>query len=226
MAVTTEQIKSLRELTGAGVMDCRKALEQANGDLDKAVEFLREKGLATAAKRADRSASEGMLELYSHGNGRVGVMVEVNCETDFVARSEAFRTFAHEVALQIAAGDPRFISEEDIPAEELEQERLKARRLALDEGKPESVIERITEGQLEKFKDETVLLRQPYIRDESLTINKLLLRSSRSSDTFLLQRSSSSLPSAANDCILALHYRPARQFHWDCTAYDSSSQIR
>ncbi len=176
MAVTTEQIKSLRELTGAGVMDCRKALEQANGDLDKAVEFLREKGLATAAKRADRSASEGMLELYSHGNGRVGVMVEVNCETDFVARSEAFRTFAHEVALQIAAGDPRFISEEDIPAEELEQERLKARRLALDEGKPESVIERITEGQLEKFKDETVLLRQPYIRDESLTINKLLLQ--------------------------------------------------
>lgn len=176
MAVTTEQIKSLRELTGAGVMDCRKALEQANGDLDKAVEFLREKGLATAAKRSDRSASEGMLELYSHGNGRVGVMVEVNCETDFVARSEAFRTFAHEVALQIAAGDPRFISEEDIPAEELEQERLKARRLALDEGKPESVIERITEGQLEKFKDETVLLRQPYIRDESLTINKLLLQ--------------------------------------------------
>src|SRR5574341_1519862 len=97
MAVTTEQIKSLRELTGAGIMDCRKALEQAGGDLDKALEFLREKGMATAAKRADRSASEGMLELYSHGNGRVGVMVEVNCETDFVARSAAFRTFAHEV---------------------------------------------------------------------------------------------------------------------------------
>jgi elongation factor Ts len=176
MAVTTEQIKSLRELTGAGIMDCRKALEQANGDVDKAVEFLREKGLATAAKRADRSASEGMLELYSHGNGRVGVMVEVNCETDFVARSAAFRTFAHEVALQIAAGAPRYIREEDIPAEELEQERQKARRLALDEGKPENVVERIVEGQLEKFKDETVLLRQPYIRNESLTINKLLLQ--------------------------------------------------
>ncbi len=176
MAVTTEQIKSLRELTGAGIMDCRKALEQAGGDLDKALEFLREKGMATAAKRADRSASEGMLELYSHGNGRVGVMVEVNCETDFVARSAAFRTFAHEVALQIAAGAPRYIREEDIPAEDLEQERQKARRLALDEGKPENVIERITEGQLEKFKDEAVLLRQPYIRDETLTINKLLLQ--------------------------------------------------
>ena len=176
MAVTTEQIKSLRELTGAGIMDCRKALEQANGDVDKAVEFLREKGLATAAKRADRSASEGMLELYSHGNGRVGVMVEVNCETDFVARSAPFRTFAHEVALQIAAGAPRYIREEDIPAEALEQERQKARRLALDEGKPENIVERIVDGQLEKFKDETVLLRQPYIRDENLTINKLLLQ--------------------------------------------------
>jgi elongation factor Ts len=176
MAVTTEQIKSLRELTGAGIMDCRKALEQANGDLDKALEFLREKGLATAAKRADRTASEGMLELYTHGQGRVGVMVEVNCETDFVARSETFRTFAHEVALQIAAGAPRYIREEDIPAEELEQERQKARRAALEEDKPEHVVERIIEGQLEKYKDEVVLLRQPYIRDENLTINKLLLQ--------------------------------------------------
>jgi elongation factor Ts len=176
MAVTTEQIKSLRELTGAGIMDCRKALEQANGDLDKALEFLREKGLATAAKRADRTASEGMLELYTHGQGRVGVMVEVNCETDFVARSETFRTFAHEVALQIAAGAPRYIREEDIPAEELEQERQKARRAALEEDKPEHVVDRIIEGQLEKYKDEVVLLRQPYIRDENLTINKLLLQ--------------------------------------------------
>jgi elongation factor Ts len=176
MAITIEQIKSLRELTGAGIMDCRKALEQANGDLDKAVEFLREKGLATAAKRADRTVSEGMLELYSHGQGRVGVMVEVNCESDFVARSEVFRKFAHEVALQIAAGDPRYISEEDIPAEELEQERQKAHRAALEDGKPEHVVEQIIEGQLEKYKDEIILMRQPYIRDESLTINKLLLQ--------------------------------------------------
>ena len=176
MAITIEQIKALREATGAGIMDCRKALEQSDGDVDKALEHLREKGMATAAKRADRVASEGMLELYSHGNGRVGVMVEVNCETDFVARSEAFRRFAHEVALQIAAGAPRYVREEDIPAEVLEQERRTARQHAEEEGKPENVVERIAEGRLEKFKDETVLLRQPYIRDEELTIQKLLLQ--------------------------------------------------
>src|SRR5512136_1310355 len=135
MSISIEQIKQLREETGAGVLDCRKALETYNGDFEKAIEYLREKGLAKAAKRADRVVSEGMLELYSHGNGRVGVMVEVNCETDFVARSEAFRKFAHEVALQIAAGEPKYISVEDIPAEVLEQEREKARNVALAEGK-------------------------------------------------------------------------------------------
>jgi elongation factor Ts len=121
MAITTAQIKELREATGAGVLDCRKALEQADGDFDKAVDFLREKGLATAAKRSDRDASEGVVELYSHGKGRVGVMVEVNCETDFVARSAPFRTFAHEVALQIAASAPRYLRPEDIPEEVLEE---------------------------------------------------------------------------------------------------------
>ena len=123
MAITTEQIKELREATGAGILDCRKALEQAGGDFDKAVDFLREKGLATAAKRADRAAQEGKVELYSHGGGRVGVMVEVNCETDFVARSEAFRTFTHEVALQIAAAAPKYIRESEVPAEVMEHER-------------------------------------------------------------------------------------------------------
>jgi elongation factor Ts len=176
MAITIEQIKELREATGAGILDCRKALEQAGGDFKKAVDFLREKGLATATKRADRATSEGMLELYSHGGGRVGVMVEVNCETDFVARSKAFRSFAHEVALQIAAGAPRYIREEEIPAEVLEHERQKALKLASDEGKPANVVDRIVEGRLEKFKDETVLLRQTYIRDEELTIQKLLLQ--------------------------------------------------
>ena len=175
MAITTEQIKELREATGAGILDCRKALEQANGDFDKAVDFLREKGLATAAKRSDRDASEGMVELYSHGNGRVGVMVEVNCETDFVARSEAFRTFAHEVALQIAAGAPRYLRPEDVPADVYEHERESARARAREEGKPEAVLERIVEGRIEKFKDEVCLLRQPYIRDESITVEKLLL---------------------------------------------------
>ncbi len=176
MAITIEQIKALREATGAGIMDCRKALEQSDGDLDKALEFLREKGVATAANRSEREASEGMLELYSHGNGRVGVMVEVNCESDFVARSKAFRTFAHETALQIAAGAPQYIREDDIPAEVLEEERNKARALALEEGKPESIVERIIEGRLEKFKNEAVLLRQMYIRDDSLTFEKLLLQ--------------------------------------------------
>ncbi len=176
MAVTTEQIKQLREATGAGILDCRKALEQADGDFNKAVDFLREKGLATAAKRADREASEGVVELYSHGNGRVGVMVEVNCETDFVARSEAFRTFAHELALQIAASAPKYIRAEDIPEEELEHERSIARARALEEGRPEAVVDRIVEGRLEKFKDEVTLLRQPYIRDESITIEQLLMQ--------------------------------------------------
>jgi len=174
MAITTEQIKELREATAAGILDCRKALESADGDFDKAVDYLREKGLAKAAKRSDREASEGMLELYSHGNGRVGVMVEVNCETDFVARSEAFRSFAHEIALQIAAAAPVYIRKEDVPAEVLEHEREIARARALEEGKPAPVVERIVDGRIEKYYDEACLLRQPYIRDEQVTIEKLL----------------------------------------------------
>jgi elongation factor Ts len=174
MAITTQQIKELREQTGAGILDCRKALEQANGDFDKAVAYLREKGLAQAAKRADRVVLEGMLELYSHGNGRVGVMVEVNCETDFVARSESFRNLAHEIALQIAAGAPRFVGDADIPEAALEEERKKARDLGLAEGKPERVIDRIVEGRLDKFKDEACLLRQTYIRNEEITVQDLL----------------------------------------------------
>ena len=176
MAITTQQVKELREATGAGVLDCRKALEQSGGDLEKAREYLREKGLATATKRADREALEGVVELYSHGNGRVGVMVEVNCETDFVARSEAFRTFAHELSLQIAAGAPRYLRSEDIPGEVLEQEKEDARYRALAEGKPEQVLDRVVEGRLEKFKDEVCLLRQIYIRDETITVEKLLLQ--------------------------------------------------
>ena len=176
MAITIDEIKQLREETSAGILDCRKALEQSNGDYQKALEFLREKGLATAAKRADREVLEGTVELYSHGNGRVGVMVEVNCETDFVARAEAFRTFAHEIALQIAAGEPRYISEDDIPETELERVRSEALALALNEGKPENVAERIVEGRLEKFKDEVCLLRQAYIRDDDITIEKLLMQ--------------------------------------------------
>jgi elongation factor Ts len=174
MAITTEMIKKLREATGAGILDCRKALEQADGDFTKAVDFLREKGLATAAKRAGRQASDGVVELYSHGNGRVGVMVELNCETDFVGRSEPFRTLAHELALQIAAANPRFIRDEDIPADVLAHEKQIAETRAREEGKPETVLPRIVEGYMTKFLDEFVLLRQVYIRDDSMTVQKLV----------------------------------------------------
>ena len=176
MEITTDMIKELRTATGAGVLDCRKALQQSNGDFEKAVDFLREKGMATAAKRADRDASNGVVELYSHGDGRVGVMVEVNCETDFVARSEPFRNMAHEIALQIAASAPRYIKAEEIPASEMEHEGEIARARAKEEGKSGAIVDKIVEGRLEKFKDEVVLLRQPYIRDEALTVEKLLLQ--------------------------------------------------
>jgi elongation factor Ts len=176
MEITTDMIKELREATGAGILDCRKALIDANGDFEKAVDFLREKGIATAAKRADRTASQGVVELYSHGEGRVGVMVEVNCETDFVARSEDFRKLAHEIALQIAASAPRYVKEDEIPADVLEHEAGIARARAKEEGKPEAVTEKIVAGRLEKFKDEVVLLRQPYIRNEELSVEKLVLQ--------------------------------------------------
>ena len=175
MEITTEMIKELRAATNAGVLDCRKALTEADGDFQKAVDFLREKGLATAAKRADRLASNGVVELYAHGGGRVGVMVEVNCETDFVARSEGFRKFAHELALQIAAAAPRYIKAEEIPADVLAHEIEIGKARAREEGKPENMLERIAEGRVEKFKDEVCLLRQVYIRDEQTKVEKLLL---------------------------------------------------
>ena len=174
MEITTEMVKQLRASTGVGILDCRNALQEANGDMDKALDLLREKGLATAGKRAGREASEGVVELYSHGDGRVGVMVEVNCETDFVGRSETFRKFAHEVALQIAAASPQYIREEDIPADVLQHETAIATAKAKEDGKAEAIIPRIVEGTLKKFKDEMVLLRQAYIRDDSLSIEQLL----------------------------------------------------
>ena len=176
MEITTEMIKELRAATSAGVLDCRKALEEAGGDYQKAVDWLREKGMATAAKRADREASQGVVELYSHGGGRVGVMVEVNCESDFVARSDKFRELAHELALQIAASAPRYLKAEDIPVDVLDHEAEIARARAKEEGKPDNILEKIVQGRLEKFKDEVVLSRQAYIRDESLTVEKLILQ--------------------------------------------------
>jgi elongation factor Ts len=153
MAISAQQVKELRDLTGAGVLECRKALEENSGDLEKAVAWLRERGLAAAAKKSGREARDGMIEVYSHGNGRVGVMVEVNCETDFVARTEQFRTFVHDLALHIAAASPRYLDVADVPAEVLTNE---------------------AEGSPEKYYQEACLLRQPFVKDESLTIADLL----------------------------------------------------
>ena len=174
MEITTEMVKELRAATNAGISDCKKALVDADGDFKKAVDWLREKGMSAAAKRSERVASQGAVELYSHGNGRVGVMVEINCETDFVARAEAFRNLAHEIALQIAATSPQYISEKDIPADVLAHEAEIAKARVLEEGKPEAVAAKIVEGRLKKFKEEVCLLSQPYIRDESATIEQLL----------------------------------------------------
>ena len=176
MQITTDMIKQLRAETNAPFVDCRRALEESDGDLRKAVDWLREKGMATAAKRADRQTSNGVVELYSHGGGRVGVMVEVNCETDFVARSEQFKNLAHEIALQVAAAAPRYVRAEDVPASELEHEAKIIRARTQDEGKSPAVIERVVEGRLEKYKDEVCLLRQPYIRDETMNVEKLVLQ--------------------------------------------------
>ena len=174
MSIAASDIKTLREKTGVGFLDCKEALEETNGDMDKAIVLLREKGLADAKKRADRVTRNGRLELYDHGDGRVGVMVEVNCETDFVARTDGFREFAHEIALQIAAASPQWILEEDVPEEVIEYEREIARNRAIEEGKPEKVIDKIVDGRLNKFLDENCLLRQEYIRDDSKTVNDLL----------------------------------------------------
>jgi elongation factor Ts len=173
MAISAELIKQLRETTGAGILDCRKTLEQTGGDMEKAVAILREKGLAAAAKRADRVTKDGVVELYSHGNGRVGVMVEINCETDFVARTEEFRHFAHELALQIAANSPKYLDISNIPEKVVEEEKTLAAGKAKADGKTDDVIEKIVEGRLAKFYQDVCLLQQPYIRDETLTVGDM-----------------------------------------------------
>ena len=180
MTTTIAMIKLLREETGAGIMDCRMALEQANANFDIALQELRAKAAANAAKRADREASQGFIELYSHGGGRIGVMLEVNTETDFAARSAVLRSFAHEVALHIAAAAPLYVRDEEIPAEVLEQEAQKAADRARAEGKPEAILPRIVDGFLKKYRDKHVLLRQPWIRDEEINMAELLNRTAGS----------------------------------------------
>lgn len=174
MEVTIEQIKALREETGAGVLDAKNALVDADGDFDKAVDELRRKGLAQAQKRADREANEGVIELYSHLDKRVGVMLELNSETDFVARNDQFQDLAHDLALHIAAADPRYLSREDVPEEDVERESAVLRAQAEKEGKPEHILEKIVSGRLQKFYQETVLLEQPFVKDESITVEQLI----------------------------------------------------
>ena len=172
--ITTEMIKELRDATGCGILDCRAALREADGNFDKAGDILRQKGLARAAKRAEREASEGVIEVYSHAEGRMAVMVELNCETDFVGRSPEFLNLAHELALQVAAANPLYLTEEDIPQAALDHEKEIAAARAKEEGKPEKVVPMIVEGYLKKYKEETVLLNQPYVRDGSMSVKDLI----------------------------------------------------
>lgn len=176
MAVTAQQVKDLRDATGAGPLDCKKALESTGGDVEKAIELLREKGLARAAKKlgASRRMNEGVIETYSHFNHRLGVMVEVNCETDFVANTDQFRAFAKDIALHVANLNPEYVKIEDIPEAVVEAERQLQRRRALEEGKPEAVADKIVDGRMGKFFEEIVLLEQPFLKDDAKTIKQLL----------------------------------------------------
>ena len=171
---TSELIKQLRERTGAGILDCKKALEANNGDIEKAIEELRKKGLAQVAKKAGRIAAEGIVDSYIHGEGRIGVLVEVNIETDFAAKSEEFRGFVKDIAMQIAASRPEYIDRDDVPAAVLEKEQEIIREQSLKEGKPEKVVEKMMAGRIEKFYKDVCLLEQPWIRDPSISIRQLL----------------------------------------------------
>jgi elongation factor Ts len=174
MEISVELVKDLRQRTGAGVVDCKKALQEAKGNVDAAIDYLRRKGLATAAKKAGRIASDGLVSSYIHAGGKMGVLVEVNCETDFVAKTEDFQTFVKNIAMQIAAANPQYIRREEIPEEILEKEKDIYRTQALEGGKPQKVIDKIVDGKIERFYSEVCLLEQTYIKDSDLTIKELL----------------------------------------------------
>jgi elongation factor Ts len=167
-------IKDLRDATSAGVLDCREALEATDGDFEKAVDYLRQKGMSEAAKRSDSAASEGLIEAYIHHGSQVGVLLELNCETDFVARTDDFETLAHNLALHIAFAAPAYLTREDVPVEEVESEKDIYRKQALQQGKPEHIVDRIVEGRLEKFFEQTCLFEQPFVKNEDKTIRDLL----------------------------------------------------
>ncbi|MHB8995504.1 MAG: translation elongation factor Ts [Armatimonadota bacterium] len=175
MAITPDEVKKLREKTGAGFKDCKTALEQCGGNFEAAVDELRKKGIAVASKKADKATQQGMIGTYIHAGDQVAVLVEVNCQTDFAARTEAFREFAHEVAMQIAAARPLWVSRDEVPADAIERERAVLVEQAKAEGKPEAIAEKMVEGRIRKFYEERCLLDQKYIRDDSKSINDLLL---------------------------------------------------
>ncbi|MDE3090014.1 MAG: elongation factor Ts [Chloroflexota bacterium] len=174
MAATADQIKKLREMTGAGVLDAKRTLEEHNGDFDKALAILKEKGLKAAAKKTERVAKQGLIETYVHAGGKIGVMVEVNCETDFVARNDVFKTLAHDLALQIAASNPQYVSQSDIPAGVIEEQKKIFADAAAAEGKPANIVEKIVRGKLESFYKNSCLLLQPFVRDDKTTVNDLV----------------------------------------------------
>ncbi len=172
--INASAVKELRERTGAGMMDCKKALVETKGDMEKAIELLREKGLAAAAKRAGRIASEGIVESYIHGGGRIGVLIEVNSETDFVAKNEGFKAFVKDMAMQVAASNPLYVAREQVDAELIEKEKEIYRVQAKNEGKPDKIIEKMVDGRIEKFYKEICLLEQPFIRDTDKTVKDVL----------------------------------------------------
>lgn len=175
--ITAALVKELRERTGAGMMDCKKALSATDGDLEKAIDFLREKGLAAAAKKADRVAAEGLVEAYIHGGGRIGVLVEVNCETDFVAKTDAFKELVKDIAMHIAATNPSYLKREEVPTAELEHEQAVLAEQARNEGKPEKIIEKMVAGRIEKYYKEVCLMEQPFVKDPDKTISDLITES-------------------------------------------------
>ena len=172
--VSATMVKELRERTGVGLMDCKRALQESGGDIEKAIEVLRKKGLASAAKKSGRITAEGLVDSYIHGGGRIGVLVEVNCETDFVAKTEDFKTLVRDIAMHIAASNPRYVSREEVPAQELDKEKEIIRGQALNEGKPEKIVDRMIEGRIEKYIKEISLLEQPFIKDPDRTIQEVL----------------------------------------------------
>lgn len=174
MAVESEKIKTLREMTSAGLMDCKKALEDAGGDLEKAAQLLRERGIVKAVKKMDREASEGQIFAYVHHNGKIGVLLQLHCETDFVARNEKFRELGKNLAMHIAASDPQFIAKEDVTLEVIEKEKEVQRKLLKEEGKSEQVIEKILEGKINKFLSEICLLEQAYINEPKMTVGDVI----------------------------------------------------